>query len=151
MGINLIFIKLGLMAFWAIWLTIIFVSNLLEDMKVVGVLPQNWKFASNNYEAISKTTSIYRAPTWFNGLLFLVEIIWQGLSALLFWKATFGFLRMGPASYGDLYLAFAVSLALWAALMIADEIFRSYEKQHNHIVFFTAQIVTLLAIHLLPL
>lgn len=151
MGINLIFIKLGLMAFWAVWLTVVFLTNLFNDMKVVGVLPDHWKFASKNYEAISKVTSIYHVPSWLNGFLFLGIIIWQGLSGLLFWKATIGFLRMGPASYGDLYLAFAVSLALWAAMMVADKIFQSYEQQNSHMAIFIGQIVTLLAIHILPL
>ncbi|HVN54186.1 MAG TPA: hypothetical protein VMT46_07635 [Anaerolineaceae bacterium] len=151
MGINLIFIKLGLMTFWATWLTVEFLTNLFDDMKVVGVLPTGWKFASKNYEAISNVTSIYNTPRWVNGFLFLGVIVWQGLAGLLFWRATIGFLRMGPASYGDLYLAFAVSLGLWGAIMIADEIFQNHDQLRSHLAIFIAQIVTLLAIHLLPL
>jgi len=46
--------------------------------------------------------------------------------------------------------AFACGLGLWAAFMIADEIFKQYDTQRSHVLFFGAQLLTLLVLHALP-
>jgi hypothetical protein len=43
-----------------------------------------------------------------------------------------------------------VSLALWAALMLADELVLVYEVEAPHMRIFMAQLVSLLVLHLVP-
>jgi hypothetical protein len=46
--------------------------------------------------------------------------------------------------------AFVVALALWSAFAIADEVFIAYDVEATHLRLFVAQLVSLLAIYLLP-
>jgi len=67
-------------------------------------------------------------------------MLWQGLSALLFWYAFSAFHGMHFPGLRALDMAFLVSLALWAAFMIADEIFTVYEAEATHMRIFIAQL-----------
>jgi hypothetical protein len=48
------------------------------------------------------------------------------------------------------YLAFTASLTLWLAFLIADEAFIAYPVEATHLRLFIGQLLTLLAIELLP-
>jgi len=48
------------------------------------------------------------------------------------------------------HTAFAASLLLWAAFMIADEIVFTFNFENTHRGIFTAQLATWLAIELIP-
>ncbi len=37
-------IKIGLVFFWSLWLTIVFLTNLFEGLQYLRVLPEGWKF-----------------------------------------------------------------------------------------------------------
>jgi hypothetical protein len=43
-----------------------------------------------------------------------------------------------------------VSLGLWAAFLVADEVFIAYPVEATHLRLFIAQLVTLLAVEVLP-
>ena len=49
-----------------------------------------------------------------------------------------------------LYTAFLVSLALWAAFIVIDEIFLAYATEDTHLRVFTAQALSLLLLFLVP-
>ena len=116
----------------------------------MGVLPSGWKFASENYEVISGATSLYALPEWANRVLFYGVIAWQALAVALLWAATLQSWTAGRIDPGRLAPAFTAGLGLWAAFMLADEIFRDYKAQGTHLTLFIAQLTTLLAIVLLP-
>lgn len=141
-------IRIGLLVFWALWLTLVFLTNLFDGLKAAGVLPGSWRFASGNYQAMGKVTGKYGTPGWLLGLLFAGVIVWELLAAALLWRAalTFG----GAGGSGMMYMAFTVSLALWAAFILADEVFSAYEMSQTHWAIFIAQLVSLLAVGLLP-
>jgi hypothetical protein len=92
-----------------------------------------------------ETTARYGTPAWLNGLLFVGIICWEGAAALLFWLALLKFRGKRP-----LHAAFATSLLLWGAFLIADEVFIAYAVAAAHWRLFTAQFATLLAVELLP-
>ena len=144
-----LFLKRGLLFFWSVWLTVVFATNVLDGCKALGLLSDNWNFASGNYRFLATTTARYVTPAWLNGLLFLGVIGWEGIAALLFWLAWLRF-RSQQGSRGLLYAAFTVSLTLWSAFAIADELFIAYGVEDTHWRLFTAQLATLLAIELLP-
>jgi hypothetical protein len=147
MAISLFSLKAGLLFFWSLWLTLVCLTNTCEGLKALGRLPATWPFASENYAAIKAATSTYSLPGWLPGLLFLGVILWQGAAVILFWLAWW---RYGSGDTAALSTAFAVSLALWAAFMIADEVFKIYDSQRLHLHIFLAQLVTLLTMILLP-
>jgi hypothetical protein len=145
-----VFLKRILLACWAAWLTIVFASNVADALKAVGVLPEGAAFASGNYRFLVETTARYQPPPWLNGLLFGGVICWEGLAAVLFWQAGWRFRGRGKSGRAAVYAAFTVGLTLWAAFVIADEICIAYAVEATHWRLFTAQLATLLAVHLLP-
>lgn len=141
-------IQIGLLVFWALWLTLVFFTNLFDGLKQAGVLPESWRFASGNYKAMRDVTDGYRVPDKVVGLLFAGVVLWEMLAMGLMWRAV---LMFGPAgSFAATYAAFAVSLALWAAFILADEVFDAYDMSHVHMVLFAVQLLSLLAVVLLP-
>jgi hypothetical protein len=144
-----IFLKRSLLLFWSVWLTVVFTTNVLDGCKALGLLGDNWSFASGNYRLLVETTARYGTPRWLNSLLFLGVIAWEGMATLLFWLAWLRF-RGKEESRWLLYTAFTVGLMLWSAFAIADELFIAYAVEGTHLRLFTAQLATLLAIELLP-
>jgi hypothetical protein len=145
-----IFLKRCLLFFWTVWLSIVFATNVLDGCKAFGLLAENWSFASGNYGFLAETTARYGTPAWLNKLLFLGVIVWEGAAALLFGLTWLRFRSGREASRRLLYAAFTVSLSLWSAFAVADELFLAYTVEGTHLRLFTAQLATLLAIELLP-
>jgi hypothetical protein len=143
-------LKLGLLSFWTAWLAIVFFTNLCSGLKALGILPETWKFASQNFRAVAGATSIYHAPRWVPGFLFTGVIVWQLAAALLFGWAFVSSVKAASLAWAPVHAAFTMALALWAAFMIADEICKQYDTQSSHVSFFTAQLMTLVSLHILP-
>lgn len=146
-------IKRGVLLFWALWLSIVLAGNIADGLKALKILPDTWPFASGNYLYMVKVTSIYHTPEWIVAVLFVGIMIWEGLGAYLFWRSFREFNGIKDSGLTAVYRAFGVSLALWAAFLIADEIVLVYKignLQMVHMGIFTSQFITLLAIRLLP-
>ncbi len=139
-----------MLAFWCLWLTIVFATNLCDGLKELGVLGEGWKFASGNFRFLVSTTAHYDVPRWLNALLFAGVIAWEGLGAVLFGLACRDGRRQSAKTSPLLYPAFLVSLLLWAGFMLADELLMSYDVEATHVRLLTAQLATLLVIALLP-
>ncbi len=142
-------LKTGLVFFWSAWLTAVFLTNRFEGLQRLGILPESWKFASQNYAKIQKTVAVYSPPPWLAGLLFAGVILWQCFSLALLWNAFRLVLLAGFAALPQVDTAFIVLIALFGAFMLADEIFRAYDNQSSHMLIFIAQLATLLVFHLL--
>lgn len=108
---NSILLKRLLLLFWAVWFSIVFLSNLADGIKTLHWLPDSWAFASGNFKFIQDTTSRYATPDWLNGVLFAWVIVWEGVAAFLFWRAGRTFLGRNSAR-NAVYQAFTVSLLL---------------------------------------
>lgn len=145
-----VLLKRLLLAFWASWLTLVFATNLMDAGKAAGLLAESWAFASGNYRFLAETTARYGTPGWLNGLLFLGVVCWEGVAAFLFWLASWTYRGTGREGTSYVHAAFITGLALWAAFLLADEAFIAYAGEGTHLRLFIAQLVTLLAIELLP-
>ncbi len=143
-------LKIALLAFWCVWLCVVFAGNLCDGLKELGLLGIGWKFASGNFEFLATTTARYGAPTWLNALLFAGVIAWEGLAALLFGLAWRDARCGGLKACRYLYPAFLVGLLLWAGFMLADELLIAYTVEGTHVRLLTAQLATLLVIALVP-
>jgi hypothetical protein len=148
MGLGPAFLKRSLLLFWAVWFTVVFLSNAADAAKAAGLLSESWAFASGNYRFVSETTARYGTPPWVNGAMFAGVIIWEGLAAFLFWRA--GWTFQGKSGRSARYTAFTISLLLWAAFMVADEICIAYAVEGTHLRLFVAHLATLLVVELLP-
>lgn len=97
-----------------------------------------------------KTTQKYHPPRWLTAGVFLGVLLWEGGAALLFWAAFSAFPSVQRPGGQALYPAFGASLALWAAFILADEILLAYETEATHLRIFVAQLLSLLALVVLP-
>lgn len=148
--LSLATLKRGLLLFWAAWLSIVFLTNACDALRALDVLGEGWRFASGNWAFLVETTRVYDTPDWLRAILFAGVVAWEGLGTLLLWRAFGASLGDGLADRRPTDAAFVVNLALWAAFVLADELFLVYGVEATHLRLLIAQLVTLLAIHLLP-
>jgi len=139
-------IRTGLLLFWAIWLTLVASSNLADALKRFGLLPEGWTFVSYNFELVAKTVGAHGVPVWVAAILFGGVIVWEWLAAVLFWRAFGASRRGGEGLTPEAAQAFTVSLALFAAFLIATEATVNYLTAPTHMSVLTAQLATLLVI-----
>lgn len=143
-------LKRAVLVFWAVWQTLAFVTN-LADVTVSRRHP-GWPAASGNYAAVQSAGARVGAPRWLGALLFAGLLFWQAAAAGLFWRAALHY-RADRRSVGPhVNEAFLAGLGLWAALLVTDEFFVTYETgaEASHMRAFTAQLASLLSLHLLP-
>ena len=152
LNFDLTTIKQGIILFWAVWLTLVVILNLLDVLKNTGVLSTNWKFNSGNFPFMQAVVKVYGTPNAVTWALYAGAIIWEIIAIGLLWAALGTF---DPNNLRLVNLAFLVNLALWAVFVIMDEIFLAFlvpgfNIMETHRSLFTANLVSLLAIHLLP-
>jgi hypothetical protein len=128
---------LGLLLFWALWLSIVFLTNVFDGLKKLKILPEGWRLASGNVDAVRRALG-ERAPGWLVGILFAGATLWEGVATALFWRAL---LLIGQPQ--AVMLAFIASLALWALFILLDELLVQYEMEGSHLRIFMAQLITL--------
>jgi hypothetical protein len=136
-------LKSGVLLFWAAWFTIVFLTDVFDALKALHAVPASWAFASGNWELMGKVTAVHGTPMAIVALLFLGAVAWEGLATVLFWRAWAAGGRGGIA-------AFTVGLALWAAFVLADEIFIAHSLEAVHLRLFGLQLLSALALRLLP-
>lgn len=145
-------IKQGILLLWGVWLGIVTLLNVLDALKTAGRLPEGWRFYSHNFEGIVQATRIYDTPLWICRLLYASVIVWEAVATVLLLRAGFSF---SPAAAN---LAFFVSLALWGAFLVVNEVFLTflaeaggaYSTAATHRSLFTSFLVSCVAVALLP-
>jgi hypothetical protein len=146
---HVILLKRLLLLFWAVWFSIVLLTNLADAGKGLGMLADSWTFASGNWELIRATTARYGTPAAVNSVLFTGVIAWEAVATWLFWWAGWTYRGRGSGRTA-LYGAFTASLLLWGAFVVADEVLIAYPLESTHLRLFVAHLVTLLAVELLP-
>jgi hypothetical protein len=142
-----------ILMFWGTWSALVFASNLMDGLQVMGFLPEGFRFVSGNFGAIQSVVEIYGTPAFVAVLFFGTVIIWDALNSFLFWRAGLSNDDFSVGDYSKADSAFTVSLSLWAAMMIADEFFLSFQAgsfEGTHRAIFVALIVSYLAVRMLP-
>jgi hypothetical protein len=150
MQVTGLLLKQGLLLFWALWLSIAWLSNLCDALKAHHLLGEGWWFASGNYRMMAETTQKCRTPPWMTTWLFMGILAWEAVAMSWLWVAFLNFQGLHQPGASLLYPAFLVNLALWAALLIADELVLSYDTEATHFRVLMAQMITLLVLILLP-
>lgn len=145
---DLFLIKQGLLIFWACWFSLAFLSNFVDLLTATHVI-NGWRFHSGNYEALAQVLSIYHTPHLILLLLFSMNTGVQSISASLFIIAAICFWR-GNYMWPAIYLAFAISMGLWAIFLIMEEVFIAYKYEPTHMNLLLFELISLLALRLLP-
>ncbi len=142
-------LRRGLLLFWALWLSVVAVTNLNNALQVLGLLPADFLFISGNWKWINDTLDPLAVPRGVKAFLFAGVIAWEALAAGLFWRAAAVFRGRPLAEEPAALWACGVNLALWGAFQILDEVFLAYSPEAVHRVIFLSQLGTLALLHVL--
>lgn len=146
-------LKLVIVLLWAVWSTIVFLTNLTDGLRELGLLADTFPFASGNFAAIAQVTAVYQTPAAISALLFGAVLAWEGLNAGLFWWVVQRSRSLRDGHHREVNTAFILATGLWAAFMVMDEIFLAYRVaafEQTHRSVFIAVLVSFLVIRLLP-
>lgn len=147
--ITLYIIKRLVLLFWAAWLSIVAMTNVLNGIQASGAISSSFKFVSGNWQWINQVMDPVGVPRGLQAALFAGAIVWEALAAVLFWRAVATYRGLPLAQERVTLCACGVNLALWAAFQVLDEVFLGYQPEGVHRVIFVSQIVTLMFLHLL--
>jgi hypothetical protein len=130
-----------LIGIWAVWFSLVALSNVFDGLKAMGLLGEHWRFASGNFAAIEQVTSIYKLPRFVNGLLYLAVIVVEIGIANLLWRS------LGRRDPKTREAAFTLAVALFGGFLLADELFVAWPTglAHVHFGILVALIVTWIA------
>ncbi len=138
-GLDLHLIGPGLLGFWSLYFAIVALSNLTDFLVHLHLFPAGWRWVSGNLAFIAASTRTFGVPAWVNPILLAGVIGWETLAAVLFWRAARepGGRWLGPA--------FVVSLSLWGAFILLDEILLIFETgvEATHLRLLVAELLTL--------
>lgn len=127
-----------LLLFWSVYFGAVGFTNLLDLLRGLGMLPEGWRYVAGNLPLIVRALGATGLPEGLAGLLLLVVILWQALAAWLFWRAL--------QRDAMVQRAFTAAIGLWAAFLVADELFLTYALEAVHLRLFIAQLLSLLVI-----
>jgi hypothetical protein len=133
---------IGLLGFWALYFGIVALSNLADLLRSVHLLPADWRWISGNLAFMASATGKLGIPPWVNPVLLAGVVAWQGLAAVLFWRAA----RSGGAPWHG--PAFVVGISLWAVFILLDELLLIFETgaEATHLRLLISQLLTLVVL-----
>jgi len=143
-------VRRGLLLFWALWLSVVVVTNVLNALVAVGGLPSGFAFSSGNWAWIGETMNPLRVPIWLQAVMFAGAVAWEAAAAVSFWIAFTRFRDRPLAGEPAAVAACVINLSLWAAFGILDEVFLAYTAEAVHRVIFGNMILTVVALQTLP-
>ena len=138
-----------ILGFWAAWYAFVVAGNLCDAARALGWLGAGWHFASGNFALVAQTIAIYGLSPAVAAILFAGVIMWELLCIVAFAVATAG---LADATRGASTLRpFVVSLPLWMAFILADELFVAFPTgiEGTHLRIFVAHLVSLIVLRLL--
>jgi hypothetical protein len=143
-------LKRMILLFWPAWISIVVVMNVLNVLKVAGILPHDWALASENYKAIADMTAKYGVPQWLDMVLFLGAIGWEIAAAILLWRALRAYHARHANRWRRIYLGFSSLLALFFSFIVVDEIFGDFHVERDHRGIALLLLASLLVLTLIP-
>jgi hypothetical protein len=143
-------LKRGLLAFWALYLSVVTVTNSFDALKALGVLGADWTYASGNYDAVVQALSRYPLPGVLHALAFAGVIVWEAVGAALLWRAAACYRGAAGRGRQSVYGPLAVLTGLWAAFLLVDELLVYYNFASAHRELLMASLATLLVVALVP-
>ena len=143
-------IRRGLLLFWALWLSVVVVTNMLNALVTIRVLPAGFVFSSGNWAWIGQTMNPLGVPVLLQAVMFVGVIAWEAAAAIAFWVAFARFRDRPLAAETVAVAACILNLSLWAAFEILDEVFLAYNPEGVHRAIFANMILTTLALYVLP-
>ncbi len=138
-----------LILFWTCWWLIAFWTDLSGSFKSLGLINVKWIYA-DNFPGLQKSLEMYSAPHWLAVVLFIGIIVWMLISTLLFIHASIALHKDKSIWMQRAARAFIVSLSLWLAFFLADQIVMKFMLEENHMVQGGFELLSFFALYVLP-
>ena len=141
--LNIHFFKKFLLIFWALWWLIAFWTDIVGGLAHLNLLHASWA-PDANYPGLKQSLSMYPLYSWIPPALFICIIAGSLLSSVLFFRAriTYSMQRVDTA--------FIFSLIFWLVFFLADQCIMKFDLEENHMVQGGFELLSYLAIRLLP-
>lgn len=149
MTVSLKAFKRLLVWFWALWWFLAFLTDFIGGLKEIGLVAATW-LPYSNYPDLVSSLAPYGVPAWLPAILFVGILAWSLLSTVLLVLAATTPLQPEARWRRRVDAAFIVSLGLWLAFFIADQVVMKFGLEENHMVQGGLQLLCFLAIRLLP-
>lgn len=138
-----------IVGFWTLWWLIAFWTDVVGALAHTGLLAASWA-PDTNYPPLAESLKMYQAPDWLVSCLFAGIILWSLLATLTFCWAALSLGRSRAVWMRRTQVAFIVSLTFWLAFFLADQLVMKFDFEENHMVQGGFQLLTYLALFLLP-
>ena len=146
---SMFFFKRTLVVFWALWWILAFLTDFLGGLYLLNVFTESW-LPHSNYPSLVASLVQYDAPNLLPSVFFVGIIAWSLLSALAFIYAALTPRQPSQRWLARVNAAFIISLGLWLAFFISDQVVMMFDLEQNHMVQGGFQLLTSMAIHFLP-
>lgn len=130
-------VRYGIVLFWVSWLLLVFLTDLIDLLQQINLIPIKFPFSSGNYNLIVNSQLIYDIHCSNLFLcLFLMVIACIFVQTVLFATTLFFIDSILP------YFAFLLGFFTTAIFILYDEIFIQYSYEHGHMIRLTFQMTT---------
>lgn len=119
--------------YWMLWWGSALWTDVTGALKVLGWLDAKWAFA-DNYKFLVKSLQLYPIPHWLPAIFLVSIIIWIAVATASFAIAVYYQIKQRPQWQEWTSYAFIVSLGLWMAFFIADQMIMNFDLEQNHMV-----------------
>lgn len=130
-----------LVGFWAVWFTVVFLTNCFDGLAHLGAVGDGWTFRSGNYAFLREVMAVHDTPESIVALVFAVGVGWELAVAVAMWWTVAGYVR-ATASRRRLYLAFLPAIGFFAAFLVLTELFVAYDVAATHVRLFVATLLS---------
>jgi hypothetical protein len=131
-----------LILFWGGWLGIVALTDTMDYLQVLSIVPDDHPLCSKNYKFLTNFVSNFcLKPVYVHGTYLFILFYVYGLM-YIFVRQFYFFWRDGQVEHLGFFCKGLILLT--GAFILADEFFVQYECEHGHLIRFMAQMVTLM-------
>ncbi|TAK77028.1 MAG: hypothetical protein EPO11_03280 [Gammaproteobacteria bacterium] len=136
--------------FWMLWWLAAFWTDLSGGLAHLGVIQTTTWISDSNYPFLINSLQIYPLPTWLPPLFFIGIVVWLAISFFAFLWACFALGQPSTVWMSRARAAYILSLLLWMAFFLADQMIFKFDLEENHMVQGGFEFLCFLALYLLP-
>lgn len=123
-------------AVWAMYFTMISITNGFDALKALDVLGDGFDFASGNWALMQETVAIYGTPDWLTAILFAGAIALEVIVAVICWRALAARVADSPIAAAASRAALTGALVVWGSFIFMSEVFIAFGVEATHVRLF---------------
>lgn len=141
-------LKKSIVLFWTFWWIIILWTDGISALAHLGLLNASW--APDKYNFFADTLKMYSVGSWVPAFLYIGIVLWVSIIVITFLWTSSGLMKKQGVWLPRARIAFILSLLLWFALLIADQIIMRYDIENIHMIQAGFQFISYLTLYLFP-